>query len=97
MKFSMAVMRPVTEVKVPRQMAWRVMIEKKTMVSHAAQARAGRGLPQGRRKCRLDLTNGSIRQQDVVGVASAWRVDQHSIGRYPTLAAGPAWPSWTRC
>jgi len=29
MKFSMAVMRSLTEVKVPRRMAWRVMIPKK--------------------------------------------------------------------
>ena len=36
MKFSMAAMRPVTEVKLPRRMACRVMIEKKTstMFSH---------------------------------------------------------------
>ena len=29
MKFSMAAMRSLTEVKLPRRMAWRVMIEKK--------------------------------------------------------------------
>jgi hypothetical protein len=29
MKVSMAAMRSVTEVKLPRRMAWRVMIEKK--------------------------------------------------------------------
>ena len=35
MKFSMAVMRSLTEVKLPRRMAWRMMIEKKisTMLS----------------------------------------------------------------
>ena len=36
MKFSMAVIRSSTEVKLPRRMAWRMMIEKKisAMFSH---------------------------------------------------------------
>jgi len=39
-KFSMAAMRSVTEVKLPRRMACRVMIEKKisTMLSHDPDA-----------------------------------------------------------
>ena len=40
MKFSMAAMRSLTEVKLPRRIAWRVTIEKKisTMFSHDPDA-----------------------------------------------------------
>jgi hypothetical protein len=38
MKFSMAAMRSLTEVKLPRRIAWRVMIEKRSVVRRGASA-----------------------------------------------------------
>ncbi len=43
MKFSIAVMRSWTEVKLPRRMACRVMIEKKIILSLAVCGRADLG------------------------------------------------------